>query len=360
MYARVQSTVLTTVATAGVAALAAAPVIAAPQLPAPPVISTRVALTASPGLGALPLAFLRNQAQYCSVICPFVVQGVVTVPLAAATAPAAALNALLRTGNPVQALGAAAASVTGPADAAAEGIILNDVDRVVPKAFNNLEVAVVQLLRVGSAVLAPAELPGAVNTARETILAGLGQQLPGPGVPVPTETGARTLPEVVAVEAIKVSAAVAFQAGELVLLGVVQTADAGARELAHSGDPVAAAGAAVTEAARVVHVASNIVTDSVHQAATDIRSATKTSQSEVKTPTRVKAETLIKTRPAKAVPVATIKPKVRSAPRPVRTVNRAIASVTHALKHSAPKPSRNNKPKSSSHRTVHRSGKHAK
>jgi hypothetical protein len=236
-------------------------------------VSAPVELTAAPALGAIPLAFLRNQAQYCSVICPFIVQGLVTVPVGTVLSPVAFLDSLTTTGSLTRAVGAAAASITGPANAAAEGIILNDVDRVVPKAFNNLEIAVVQLLRVGAALSNPADLPNAIDTARQTILDGLNQPLPGPGVPVPTETGAQTLPEVVAVEAIKVAAAVAFQAGELVLLGVVQTADAGAQELARSGDPVRAIAAAVTQAGDVLETASKIVNDSVQTAATNIHDA---------------------------------------------------------------------------------------
>ncbi|MHC9293875.1 hypothetical protein ACRCUN_15535 [Mycobacterium sp. LTG2003] len=273
MYARIQSTVLTTVAAAGAAALVAAPVTAPPELHAPPLVNAQVQLTASPPLGAIPLAFLRNQVLYCSVICPFVVQGAVTVPLAAIQTPATFLNALAATSSLPRAIGTAAASVTGAANDAAEGIILNDVNRVVPKAFNTLEIAVVQLMRVGSAVFTPADFPAAVNTARETVLAALNQPLPGPGVPVPTETGAETLPEVVAVEAIKVTAAVAFQAGELLLLGVVQTVDAGAQELARSGDPLAALSAAAAQATDVVNVASDIVSDSVDTAVTNIRGA---------------------------------------------------------------------------------------
>lgn len=266
MYARVRSSVLTTIA---VGALVAAAPPARPELPPP--IHRDVALTAAPALGAIPLAFLRNQGQYCSLICPYVVQGVVTVPLGVLQAPGAFLDAL-SAGTLTQALGAAAVSITQPANAAAEGIILNDVDHVVPKAFNNLEVAVVQLTDVGAAILTPARLPATISTARQTILDALNQQLPPPA---PTVTGARTLPQVVVVEAIKVSAAVAFEAGELGLLGIVQTADAGAQELARSGDPAAAVTAAAGEAGKVVRQASSIVTDSVDTAVKNVAAAVR-------------------------------------------------------------------------------------
>lgn len=270
MYARVHSAVLSTVAAASIGAVAIAPVTPPAQLVAPRVVGEQVRLAAAPAFGAIPIAFLQNQATYCSLICPFLVQGAVTVPLGVVQAPVAFLNSLGANGSLTRAIGAAAAAVTGPANTAAEGIILNDVFHVVPKAFNNLEVTVVQLSDVGAALLTPGQLPAAIDTARQTILTALHQPLPPPD---PTQTGAHTLPQVVAVEAIKVSAAVAFQAGELVLLGVVQTANAGAQALAETGNPVAAVEAAANQAADVVHVASTIVKDSVDTAVTNIRAA---------------------------------------------------------------------------------------
>ncbi|MCV6983111.1 hypothetical protein H7I53_23195 [Mycolicibacterium pulveris] len=225
---------------------------------------------AAPPLGAIPLAFINNQFQYCSVICPHVVQGLVTIPIAVVMTPVTFLGALAATGAPLRALGAAAATVTGAANAAATPIIENDVFRVVPKAFNNLEVAVVELLNVAAAVSRPGEFLQELNSARANILAALNQPLPPP---VPTETGARTLPQVLAVEAIRVFAAVAFQAGEILLLGVVQTADAAAQELALSGDPVAAIEAGVAQAAESLTVAGGIVRDAADTALTNISAA---------------------------------------------------------------------------------------
>ncbi|WP_198344354.1 hypothetical protein [Mycobacterium dioxanotrophicus] len=272
MYARVHSAVLSTVTAASIGAVVIAPVTPPAQVVVPRVVGEQVELAAAPALGAIPIAFLQNQATYCSLICPFLVQGAVTVPLGVVQAPVAFLDSLGANGSLTRAIGAAAAAVTGAANTAAEGIILNDVFHVVPKAFNNLEVTVVQLSDVGAALLTPSQLPGAIDTARQTILTALHQPLPPPD---PTQTGAHTLPQVVAVEAIKVSAAVAFEAGELVLLGVVQTANAGAQELAKTGNPVAAVEAAATQAADVVHVASTIVKDSVDTAVTNIRAAAK-------------------------------------------------------------------------------------
>ncbi|MDA4108248.1 hypothetical protein MHOL44478_13370 [Mycobacterium holsaticum DSM 44478] len=270
MPGRLQSGLLAAVTAVGVVAptavIPAEPAVATPRTE---VHDVRLAATAPP-LGAIPLAFIGNQLQYCSLICPHVVDGLITVPIALAITPVTFLGALGATGSPLRALGAAAASVTGPANAAATGIIENDVFRVVPKAFNNLEVTVVELFDVASAALRPGDLLHEVDAARTSILAALNQPLPPPA---PTETGARTLPQVLAVETIRVLAAIAFQAGEILLLGTVQAVDTAAQELAVSGDPSAAIAAGTAQAADAVAVAAGIVGDAAKTAVTNVRAA---------------------------------------------------------------------------------------
>ncbi|AGB24394.1 hypothetical protein Mycsm_04141 [Mycobacterium sp. JS623] len=240
-----------------------------PQPHAPPTVSREVALTAAPGLGAIPLAFIRNQFQYCSLICPHAVEGAITVPLAAAQVPSTFLGALVSTGSPLQALGAAAASVTGPANAAVTPLINNDVFLVVPKAFHALDVAVVAATNVGAAVLTPGEFLQAVQTGRTNILNALNQPVGTPTTP----TGARNIVQVVAVSAIDVTTAVAFQAGELVLSGAVQIADASAQALARSGNPAAALAAGAAEARQVAATAGAPVVSAVDTAVTNIRNS---------------------------------------------------------------------------------------
>jgi hypothetical protein len=257
------------VAVAG--ALAAASVAPPPEVHSPPTVACEVQLTATaPPLGAIPLAFIHNQFQYCSVICPHVVEGVITVPIGAALSPVVFFDTLQTTGSLLRSIGAAATSVTAPARTAGEGIIWNDVNRVVPKAFNNLEVAVVELVNVGAAALRPGEFRQAVTTARVNIVAALNQPLPPP---VPTETGAETLPQIVAVEAIKVGSALAFEAGELLLLGVVQVADAAAQELAQTGDVGAVISTGAAQANDVIATASDRVVRAVDTAVTNIGNA---------------------------------------------------------------------------------------
>jgi hypothetical protein len=328
VYARVHSAVLSTVTAASIGAVVVAPVAPPAQVVAPRVVGEQVRLAAAPALGAIPIAFLQNQATYCSLICPFVIQGAVTVPLGVVQSPVAFLNSLGTNGSLARAIGAAAAAVTGPANAAAEGIILNDVFHVVPKAFNNLEVTVVQLSDVGAAVLTPGQLPAAIDTARQTILTALQQPLPPPD---PTQTGAHSLPQVVAVEAIRVSAAIAFQAGELLLLGVVQTANAGAQELAQTGNPIAAVEAAAGQAADVVDVASTIVKNSVDTAVTNIRAAatqtvptTHSVQLPVATPKAHSAVTEVKADAVTPDKPMTVRPGIDR-------VNTVVKSVTGSL-----------------------------
>jgi hypothetical protein len=215
-----------------------------------------VQLTAAPALGAIPLAFIRNQFQYCSLICPFALQGAITVPIAATQAPVTFLGSLASTGSPFKAIGAAAASVTGPANAAVTPLINNDVFLVVPKAFHALDVAVVEAFNVGAAVLTPGEFLQAVQTGRTNILNALNQ----PVGPPTTPTGATNILQVVSVEAINVTTAVAFQAGELLLAGIVQVADA-------------AVTAGATRAGQVIGEASAPVVSAVNTAVTNIRNS---------------------------------------------------------------------------------------
>jgi hypothetical protein len=228
-----------------------------------------VRLTAAPALGAIPLAFIRNQFQYCSLICTHALEGAITVPTGAVQAPAAFLGSLTSTGNIFKAIGSAAASVTGPADAAVTPLINNDVFLVVPKAFHALDVAIVEAFNVGGTVLTPGEFIQAVQNGRTNILGALNQ----PVGPPTTPTGARNIAQVLAVSAVDVTTAVAFQAGELLLAGVVQIPNAAAQELAQSGDPAAALAAGATRAGQVIGSASAPVVSAVNTAVTNIRNS---------------------------------------------------------------------------------------
>jgi hypothetical protein len=140
---------------------------------------------------------IRNQFQYCSLICPFVLQGAITVPIATVQTPVTFLDSLASTGWPLKAIGAAAASVTGPANAAVTPLINNGVFLVVPKAFHALDVAIVEAFNVGASLLTPGGFIPAVQAGRTNILAALNQpigtptELDGrpPREPSPRESG---------------------------------------------------------------------------------------------------------------------------------------------------------------------------
>lgn len=248
---------------------AATAMVALSIVPLAPPVEARIAnvaipdieLTAAP-IGAIPLAFLRNQLTFCSLICPFIVQGAVTVPIGVAEAPAVFLQTLLQTRDLAGALGSAAAAVTVPADAAVEKIIGNDLNLVLPKAQDTLEVAVVQAMDVLSGQTSP-------GAARNRILEALNQPPGQPTVP----TGAHGLIQVATVEAINVASAVAFQAGETLLLGVVQTANAAATTLATTGNVRSAIAAGMASAHSVINLARNQVSTAVNTAITNIRAA---------------------------------------------------------------------------------------
>lgn len=223
---------------------------------------------AAPAPGGLPARFLRNQVQYCGVICPFVVQGATTVPVAIGTAPLTFADALLSE-SPTQAAGAAVASITAPARAATDPIINNDLSLVLPKAQNALEVSAVELVNVGVATGDPRTLVQAIGSARTNIAAALDQPVGAPVGP----TGAVNLPQVVAVEAINVGSAVAFQATESGLRDAVDTADDSAQTLARTGNVAAAATVGARDTVKAVSAAGRTVTDSVTTAASHIRNS---------------------------------------------------------------------------------------
>jgi hypothetical protein len=263
MRAQVRSSAAAGLAAAMLATAAFAP---PPQSTAPRPVAQEIRLAAAPALGAIPLAFVRNQFEYCSLICPYAVQGLATVPLALVALPATFVGSLVTTGSLTRAIGTAAASVTGPANAAVTPLINNDVYLVVPKAFHALGVTVVEAINVGAAVFTPDQFLQVIQGARTNILGALNQPVGTPTTP----TGARNILQVVAVETINVTAAVAFQAGELLLAGVVQTADAAAQELARSGNPGAALAAGAERAGRTVGEAGNLVVTAVDTAVRNV------------------------------------------------------------------------------------------
>jgi hypothetical protein len=220
--------------------------------------------------GALITSFLNNQLLYCSLICTSALQGAAIVTGAALQTPATFFVAV-QSGDLLKAIGVTAASVTGPAEAAAADVIFKDGMEVAPRALNAFEVGVVGLLNVIPA--AADGFPGvvsAIETARDQTFTALNL----PIVPNPTPT---VMPhgvlQVAVIGAINVGAAVIFPALNDVLLGAVQVPNAVAQTLAQTGDPVRAVGAGVATATMVAHDAGAVIAKAVDTAVTNVRAA---------------------------------------------------------------------------------------
>ena len=266
MHTLVRSPLSAGVAVAVAGAVAVAP---PPPLPVPaqaPVIAEyRLAADPVP-IGGLVTSFVGNQLIYCSIICPDIVKLVTTVPPGAIAAPVVFVTTLA-SGNALKALGAAVASVTNPLDAAFDPIITNDLNLVLPRAQNALEVGVVGLLNIAAA--GPLGLAGAIQTARQNTFDALNDTIP----PSLTSPNPRGLIQVVAVEAINVASSIVFQAFEEGLLGIVQTADAAATTLAQTGDPLAAFVAGETAAFASFGKTLGYIATASHNAVVNIAAA---------------------------------------------------------------------------------------
>jgi hypothetical protein len=266
------SSFVTITAAASIGALAVAPLVTPcpPVSPSPQTADVQLAADSTP-LGAIPAAFIRNQLTFCGLICPSIVQLATTAPIGAAEAPLAFVGGL-QSGSLLRAVGAAAESVTSPADTATAGIINPDVFIVVPKAIGTtLPIVVVSAFNVGEALARPGQLLPTIEASRANILSALDTPA---GLP-PTElpSGANHFVEVATVAGLNVADAVAFRAGELLLADAVHTANVTATNLANTGNPGSAIRAGVTSANAEIGQARGIVTAAVDKAVSDVRAS---------------------------------------------------------------------------------------
>ncbi|BBZ32407.1 hypothetical protein [Mycolicibacterium confluentis] len=257
------------VAVMGIAALTAAPLGPVVSSQPRPIVMQDIRLAAaSVPPGGLIVSFLRNQVTYCSIICPLLVQTGVTAGVTTLQAPATFLAAL-QSNDVLKAIGIAAASVTGPTNAAAAAAILADGTEVAPRALNAFEVGVVGLMNIVPAAVDG--LPGvvsAIQTARQDTYTALNL----PIVPNPTPTARpEGVVQVAVIGAINVGGAIIFPAFNEVLSAVFEVPDAVAQELAASGNPVRAVAAGVDTAAQALTDAGTIVADAVVKAVDDVR-----------------------------------------------------------------------------------------
>jgi hypothetical protein len=289
------------IAVVGIAAMAAAPLAPVTHSQSPPTVARDVRLAdVTVPLGGLLTSFLGNQLIYCSLICPLLVDTAVTPLVTSLGAPGTFLTAL-QSGNVLKAIGAAAASVTGPTNAAAEQAILVDSEIPAQRALNAFETAVVGLLNVPPA--AAGGLPGiiaALQTFREQTFTALN----APVVPNPPPTVMpQGVVQVAVVGAINVGAAVIFPAFNDVLSGLFETPDAAAQELAATGNPVLAVGAAVKTVAGLVTAAATVIANAVVTAISNIGAATPLAVPANQTVQLQKAATTTTQAPAKVAPL---------------------------------------------------------
>jgi hypothetical protein len=247
----VRSSVTTSVALAAATALAVTPLAVQSEQHSLPVLSANISLAAAstPPPGALIEQFLVNQVENCSLICPHIIELAIE-PAANFVIIPITFAAELRAGQPLlQAIALTDATVSGAANRALTGIIENDLDLVLPRAQNALEVAVVGLLDIGgTAVTRPGNLLQAIDTARTGLFEAL-QQPPGTMPPPPVHNVLQRR----AVRAIEVTSALTFQVPERALLGVTQAADALFTTLGATGNIGTAVGAVRSSVATTVN-----------------------------------------------------------------------------------------------------------
>ncbi len=205
-------------------------------LPAEPAAATPAPIRPAPPPGSLIVAFADNQLTYCSLICPHLVDFVVDVPRALVPDPGVYDSARSNGHSIERATGIAAATVTAPARSAMSGIIDNDLNLVLPRAQNALEVAVVEILDVADVAWSGADsaaVGARVDTGRARVL----DALTAPIVPNPPQIAVPTTPaQQAALAVVDTGSAVLFQAPEILMTGATESADVAASELAVSGD----------------------------------------------------------------------------------------------------------------------------
>lgn len=261
-------------AVTGIAVVASAAILATPVTPPPnphPIVTQDVRLAANTvPIGGLLTSFLGNQVIYCSLICPLLVETAVTPAVQTLQAPGTFLAAL-QSGNVLKALGAAAASITGPTNAAAEQAILVDSEIPAQRALNAFETGVLGLLNVVTAAPSgPAGILAAIQAARQQTFDALN----APIMPNPPPT---VMPhgvlQVAVISGINVVGAVIFPGFNDFLSAAFETPNAAAQTLATTGNPLAAGAAAVSALGARVVAAATVIANSVVTAINNIRTA---------------------------------------------------------------------------------------
>jgi hypothetical protein len=316
----------TAIAVVGIVGMAAVPLAPVTQSQSPPIAAQDVRLAAATvPPGGLLTSFLGNQLIYCSLICPLLVETAVTPVVTTLAAPGTFLTAL-QSGDLLKAIGAAAASVTGPTNAAAEAAIVTDGSIPAKRALNAFEVGVVGLLNiVPAAAGGPAGILAAIEAFRQDTFTAL--NLPIMPNPAPTVMPNGVL-QVAVVGGLNVVGAVIFPGFNHILSAAFETPDAVAQELAATGNPVLAVAAGANIAAGEVTAAVTDIANSVVTAVNSIRAASGQSllasqgtQPQNSATTATATATTTTTTAATTTPKA-VRAKVGPQPRPLGTTTK--------------------------------------
>lgn len=272
MYMPVQSSAVKGLAMAGVGAVAIATTAPAVVTATLPTLTRDVQLAASPAPGAILGTVLSNQLGNFQLQWPYVREGVVDAPTAVLVAPLTFLGAVGSGASPLAIIGITGGSITQPVSDAWDGIIVTDLEQILPRAQNSLLSTIVAGFNVGESVTGglPAYLDALV-TGRDQVFNAVSQPLsvyPDQQPPLPD-----TLPEVVAVESVNVLSGVVFGGGELVALGILQAPNDFYQTLAEGGSLGDAVGASAARLEQRVGQGVDVATASIENAVVSIRNA---------------------------------------------------------------------------------------
>jgi hypothetical protein len=331
----------------GIAAAAVAPLIPAalagpqPEFTLPDVNLTATTTPVPPG--GLITSFLGNQVIYCSLICGPLLETGVTPIVTSLGAPGVFVNAL-QSGNVLKALGAAAASVTGPTNAIGTIATNRDGMLVAPRALNAFETGVVGIENIVPAALADG-LPGiltAVQDARQNTFDALNAKIQ---TNPPSTANPQGVVEVATVGALNVGGSIIFDGlNDVILGGVLGAPNSAAQTLAATGNPVQAVAAGAATAAAGVNAAVTVVTKATTKAINDVRNAAGQSNMLVANRSSTTATTPLTLKPTTAATPLGTKPAQQStasgpkhvkaatgSANPVRSITSAVRSAVKSV-----------------------------
>ncbi|MGV9713787.1 hypothetical protein ACWDTI_24370 [Gordonia sp. NPDC003424] len=218
---------------------------------------------AGPPPGAIILGMVKNQWDYCVLLCPPMLKFAVNVSTATVRAPGVYSATLAQTGSDARAKGTALASVTGPASAGITDMFGHDILLVVPKVKNVWGVAAIETMNVIDTARSggtPEQVGAAYDAGRTRLLAAVKTPMM---LNPPDLTTPRTRAQAAAVNAVNIGWTVGYVVPEMMLIGGAATADKAANTLATTGNPDLARKAGAESFNQVLNAVGDVITDAV-------------------------------------------------------------------------------------------------